>query len=300
MAILRRAGEFAMELKAPLLAAVGEAFFGMAGLDEVSGVPDLRSYMESEVFVKWNGFRGTEASRWVALALNRFLLRNRYAEGSARTPFPFEEDGEGLWGNPVWAVASLISRSFSRTGWCGQITGMRGGGLVEDLPVRPATVAPGDVRQVPLQAAPRKGRAGDFAGAGFLALECGEDQDAAVLVEAPTAHLPERYPDPADTEAARGRSRLAYQLVASRIARRVEVLLAQMPGQSPSEIQGELARVLAPWIGPGRGGREPVQVRLTDSEERAGYLDLAIRIVPGPAVWPLQVPIEMHIPLRKS
>ncbi|HYK91732.1 MAG TPA: type VI secretion system contractile sheath large subunit [Acidobacteriota bacterium] len=293
-AVLRRVGELAMELRTPVVSNVGPAFFSKSDLAEVLRIPLFRSYMESEPFVKWDSFRGTEASRWVAVGLNRFLLRNRYAEGGARTPFAFEEAGDGLWGSPAWAIGSLLVRSFSRSGWCGHITGMRGGGIIEDLPVRPFALAGGEVRQIPLEGTFRKSSEGDFYDAGFLALQCAGDQDVAVLLEAPMVHRPERYPDSRDTEYSRQRAKLVYQLVTGRIVRYVESLLAESRWQTPAEIQGGLASALERWIGSGS-----VVVKLADSQERSGYFDLMIRIEPGASIWSLQVPVEMNIPLRK-
>ncbi len=300
LAILRRTGELAMELRTPVVTNVGAAFLGKADMAEVVRIPLLRTYLESEVFVKWDSFRATEAARWIAVGLNRFLLRNRYAEGSARTLFSFEEAGDGLWGGVAWAVGSLLVRSFVRTGWCGHITGVRGGGVIEDLPLRPVPIGSGEVRQIPLEAVFRKGGEDDFFEAGFLALQCAGDQDIAAVLDAPTVHRPERYPDIQDTRQSRQRAKLTYQLVAGRIARYVESLLAESGWQTPSDVQTGLAAALEHWIGRGSGGDGSVVVRLVDSRERVGYFDLEIRIEPGASVWSLQVPVEMHIPVRKA
>ncbi len=300
LAILRRAGELAMELRTPVVTNVGTAFFGKADMAEVVRIPLLRTYLESEVFVKWDSFRATDAARWIAVGLNRFLLRNSYARGTARTPFPFEEAGDGLWGGVAWAVGSLLVRSFASTGWCGHITGVRGGGMIEDLPLRQVPVGPGEVRQIPLEAVFRKGGEDDFFEAGFLALQCAGDQDIAAVLDAPTVHRPERYPDPQDTRHSRQRAKLTYQLVAGRIARYVEGLLAESGWQTPSEVQMGLAASLERWIRRGSEGDGFVLVRLVDSRERMGYFDLEIRIEPGASVWSLQVPVEMHIPVRKA
>jgi hypothetical protein len=61
-----------------------------------------------------------------------------------------------------------------------------------------------------------------------------------------------------------------------------------------------LAASLERWIRRGSEGDGSVIVRLVDSRERVGYFDLEIRIEPGASVWALQVPVEMHIPVRKA
>ena len=146
---------------------VGASFFGQESAAEVTRIPHLRAHLDTPGFVKWDSFRGVESSRWLGAAFNRFLLRNSYEPASARLAFPFHETGDGLWGDPVWAIGSLLVRSFSRTGWCGHITGVRGGGVLEDLPVRDFALPSGDVRQIPLESVFLRGREDDFYGAGF-------------------------------------------------------------------------------------------------------------------------------------
>ena len=277
---------------------VGAPFFGKESAAEVTRIPHLRAHLDNPGFVKWESFRGVESSRWLGAGFNRFLLRNRYEPASAHLAFPFHETGDGLWGDPVWAIGSLLVRSFSRTSWCGHITGVRGGGVLEDLPVREFALPSGDVRQIPLEAVFLRGRGDDFYGAGFLALQCGEDQDVAALMDAPTAHRPEQYSDARETEDSRHRAKLSYQLVAGRIARFVERELAQLGGLGAAEIQREIGAALKRLMGGATD--DAVEVRLAESQERVGYHDLVIRVSPGHSIWPLPVALHMNVPLRRN
>jgi type VI secretion system protein ImpC len=294
--IVRRAAELAADLKAPLVASVTARFFGKESAAEVSRIPHLEAHLDAPEFVKWNSFREVESSRWIGVGFNRFLLRKKYDGQSARLAFSFEEKREGLWGNPVWAVGVLAGRSFSRTGWCGHISGVRGGGALEDLPLHDFELPSGDVRQIPLEMVFLRGREDDFYQAGFLALQCGEDQDLAALLDSPTAHRPEQYPDPRDSEHSRHRSRLSYQLVAARIARFVEQELSRAGGLGATEIQRQIERALLRFV----SGAEGVQVQLAESQERVGYYDLSIRIRPGASICPLPASIDFSIPLRRN
>lgn len=72
----------------------------------------------------WQELRKVPESRYIGLALPRFLLRLPYGkETSAVEAFPFEEvqgeprHGEYLWGNPAFLCASLIAEAFTETGW---------------------------------------------------------------------------------------------------------------------------------------------------------------------------------------
>jgi type VI secretion system protein ImpC len=294
--IVRRASELASDLRTPVLVSVGARFFGFKSASDVTRIPHLRAHLDGPEFVKWESFRAVESSRWLGAGFNRFLLRNRYDSQSVRLPFAFQEVGDGLWGDPVWALGTLLARSFSRTGWCGHITGVRGGGALEDLPVREFELPSGDVRNIPLESVFLRGREDDFYQAGFLVLQCGEDQDLAALLDCPTVHRPEKYSDTRESQESRHRSRLCYQLVAGRLARFVEREIARLGGLSAAEIQRDLESSLRRFV----PAADSVEVRLAESQERVGYYDLSIRVRPGSSIWPLAVSIDFNVPLRRN
>lgn len=97
--VLRRLGEMAKKLGAPF---VGEA--------RLSG--------EEASERTWAELRGSEAARWIGLAMPRFLLRLPYGkDGLTVESLPFEEMPESehrayLWGNPAFACAKLVAESF--------------------------------------------------------------------------------------------------------------------------------------------------------------------------------------------
>jgi type VI secretion system protein ImpC len=300
MDLLRQAAQLAEQLMAPLVANVGAKFFGKPSPSDVAAIPVLSSHMESAPFVKWTGLRESGISRWLGVTFNRFLLRGRFDESSSgKLPFDFHDRGDGVWGNASWAVASLLVRSFASSQWCGHITGIQGGGLVDDLPLHSWRFPSGEETRAPLQTLFLHGREADFADEGFLVFQSGQDQDMAVLLRAPTAHKPERYPDPRDTEAARLRATLAYQLVAGRFAHYLGMLLRKHSSlASASELQNAIVQGLRAHLGKGGAGGN-VDVALQDSEHRAGFWDVAISISPGPSIWPLPIKIDLVLPHRK-
>jgi type VI secretion system protein ImpC len=288
MELLRGAAEAAAQLQAPLLASVGPSFFGKASAGEVARISNLRAHLEAPEYVKWRGLAEAEASRWVGLAFNRFLLRSGSDESGAR--------GEGLWGNPAWAVGALLARSFAATGWAGHITGVRGGGAIEDLPLAEHLLPSGDTTQIPLETIFLKDRQYDFFEAGFMVLQCGENQDAAILLQSPTAHRPEKYSDARETEISRWRATLTYQMVASRFVQHLAPLLSSLvTSGSPSEIQAWIERGLRRLA-----NLDALEVRIQESKERPGFWDLHLRIRPGPAIWTLPVDIELELPIRRQ
>jgi type VI secretion system protein ImpC len=300
---LRSAAQKAAQLQAPLLVNVGSAFFSRLNVAEVTRIPSLRSHLESAEFVKWRSFREVEASRWAGVCFNRFLLRRRYDEAATgRLPFRFRETGEGLLGNASWAIGALLAGSFAKTRWCGKVTGLRGGGAVEGLPLHPWRLPSGEEVQIPLEAIFLQGREDDFYEEGFLVLQAGSDQDTAVLVQAPSAHRPERYSDARETVASRWRATLTYQLIASRVARCLDSLIARLsPTADPSELQLTLERGLGSLLETsGAAAEGNVQVRLRNSEERPGFLDLLITVRPGPSIWSVPVAVELSFTIRRT
>jgi type VI secretion system protein ImpC len=84
---------------------------------------------------EWIALRQSADSRWIGLALPRFLLRLPYGnETSEVESFAFEEmpqsvHADYLWGNPAFACACLLGEAFRDDGWNlspgrGQITGL--------------------------------------------------------------------------------------------------------------------------------------------------------------------------------
>jgi type VI secretion system protein ImpC len=303
MELLKEAATLAEQLQAPLLVNVGSKFFGKKDAAEVSRIPLLRTFLDSPEFVKWAALRESEASRWVGVGFNRFLLRNRYEElSSGKMPFRFNEQGSGVWGNASWAIGTLLTRSYAQSGWCGHFTGARGGGLINDLLVHSYQLPSDEETQIPLETVFLRDREEDFFQAGFLVLQCGENQDKAVLLCAPSAHRPEVFSDSAETEASRWRATLTYQMVAARFVHYLGPLVERLlPLGNQSEIERSVERELRALMRlSGGGDTTGVDVRLLESEERPAFYELRINIRPGPAIWSLPAKIELAIPVPKS
>ena len=88
-------------------------------------------------YAKWNALRDKDASRWLTLSFNRFLLRTPYSSRQRNTlglTETIHHHNDYLWGDAVWLLTSLITASFARNGWPTEITGMDNG-QVADLPL---------------------------------------------------------------------------------------------------------------------------------------------------------------------
>lgn len=63
---------------APFVAAAGPKFFGLESFTGLPDLKDLKDHFEGPQFAKWQSFRQSEDSRYVALTVPRFLLRTPY------------------------------------------------------------------------------------------------------------------------------------------------------------------------------------------------------------------------------
>jgi predicted component of type VI protein secretion system len=123
-----------------------------------------------------------------------------------------EPAGPLLHGSPALALAALVSRAVGKSRFAGTIASPRGDGALGDLPVWPATG--GTCVEVVLD----DGRRQDLQRAGITCFAGQEGLDAAVLSAAPTVHAAGKFSDPGETEAARVRANLPYQIFVSRVA----------------------------------------------------------------------------------
>ena len=123
----------------------------MESWQELANPRDLTKIFQTPEYAAWRSLRESEDSRYIGLAMPRFLARLPYgAKTDPVEEFDFEEDTAGAdhtsytWANSAYAMATNINRSFKMYGWCSRIRGVESGGAVEGLPCtrsRPTTAA---------------------------------------------------------------------------------------------------------------------------------------------------------------
>ena len=119
-ALLWRLGQVARLAGAPFLSAASPH---LVGRESLAACPDPDEWGSPTIDEGWSGLRRGQEAAYLGLVLPRFLLRNPY--GPASSPieaFDFDElagspEHEAyLWGNPAFAVAALLGRSFDESG----------------------------------------------------------------------------------------------------------------------------------------------------------------------------------------
>ncbi len=278
--LIQTLGERAASIGAPLLFSLGGGFFGM---DESADAHELRApyhLFEEPQYTKWNSLRGKPAARWLCPAFNRFLLRAPYTPGQRRKQGKrviyqegIEHPSSMLWGDPVWAIASLITGSFAALKWPTEISGT-GAGKMEDLPIW--TTA--EEIQIPLEVFLAQETIQDLARCGIAALFSPADGDVAYLLHAPTLWRDERRAAPIGSARSIG---LAYQLMASRVAHAVDQARAEVGTASSAEevsrlLEGRLYELLGDT---GSGASVTAKVQAED-----GRWKVALKLRTGKAI----------------
>ena len=240
---------------APFIASASPQLFGLDSYTELGKPRDLAKVFDTVEYAKWKSFRESEDSRYVGLALPRFLGRLPYnpIDGEVTEGFNFVEEVDGtnhdkyLWCNAAFAFAARLTSAFENHGWCAAIRGVEGGGLVEDLPTHTFRTDDGEVAlKCPTEVAITDRREKELSDLGFIPLVHCKNTDYAAFFGAQSAQKARKY----DTDSANANASLSAQLqymfAVSRIAHYMKAMMRDKIGSfaSPTGIQAYLQR----WI----------------------------------------------------
>ncbi len=281
--ILMKLSSEAEVIQVPVITSIGSEFFAIDSADELNRLPYLGEMLKRGEYVKWNGFRESESSRWMMVVFNRFLLRLPYGNDNRTKRFNFiETEPIYLWGNAIWGVCSLLTSSFAKVGWATEILGMRNG-IIPDLPIHPYMTKAKEEIYIPLETYLPIQLHSDLSENGISALTCRPNSDFAVLLSAPMVHIPEKYPDKSITEKSILRTTLPYQLLASRIVNYIAMIQDKIiPGNTERGIEEGLTNTLIRFISiDGSTIIESIKVNVIASQERPGYYDISVNISLG-------------------
>jgi type VI secretion system protein ImpC len=252
--LLTGMAKIAASAHAPFIAAAAPSVMLMDSWNELANPRDLTKIFQTPEHAAWRSFRESEDSRYVGLAMPRFLARQPY--GIKTDPveeFNFEEDtsAEGskgyCWANSAYAMATNINRSFKEYGWCSRIRGIESGGAVEGLPVHTFPTDDGGVAmQCPTEIAISDRREAELAGNGFMPLVHKKNTDFAAFIGAQSMHQPAEYDDPDATANANLAARLPYLYATCRFAHYLKCIVRDKVGSFKEK--DEMQRWLTKWI----------------------------------------------------
>jgi len=252
--LLAEMAKIAAAAHAPLITGADPALFQMDSWSELANPRDLTKIFQTPEYASWRSLRDSEDSKYVGLAMPRFLGRLPYgAKTDPVEAFAFEEDTDGSdaskygWVNAAYGMAVNINRSFKEYGWCSRIRGIESGGAVENLPTHTFPSDDGGVDQkCPTEIAISDRREAELAKNGMMPLIHRKNSDIAAFIGAQSLHKPAEYSDDDATANANLAARLPYLFATCRFAHYLKCIVRDKVGSYKS--REEMQSWLQEWI----------------------------------------------------
>lgn len=236
--LLAQIAQISAASHAPFISGVAPSTLGMDSWSELANPRDLTKIFSTPDYAAWRSLRESEDSRYIGLAMPRFLSRLPYgAKTNPVEEFDFEEETEGAdsskytWANSAYAMATNINRSFKLYGWCSNIRGIESGGAVEGLPVHSFPTDDGGVdMKCPTEIAISDRREAELAKSGFMPLIHKKNSDFGAFIGAQSLQKPAEYDDPDATANANLAARLPYLFATCRFAHYLKCIVRDKIG----------------------------------------------------------------------
>jgi type VI secretion system protein ImpC len=252
--MLRGMSQIAAAAHCPFLTAAAPTLMQMDSWQELSNPRDLTKIFQTPEYAAWRSLRESEDSRYLGLAMPRFLARRPYgAKSDPVEEFDFEEDVEGVdhnkycWANSAYAMATNINMAFKLYGWCTRIRGVESGGAVENLPTHTFPTDDGGVdMKCPTEIAISDRREAELAKNGFMPLIHKKNSDFAAFIGAQSLQKPAEYDDPDATANANLATRLPYLFATCRFAHYLKCMVRDKIGSFKERT--DMQKWLQKWI----------------------------------------------------
>lgn len=289
--LLQEMMQIAAASHSPFITGAAPSLMGMESWQELMNPRDLTKILNTPEYAAWKSLREAEDSRYLGLAMPRYLARLPY--GSKTEPveeFAFEEDVEDAdhskytWSNSAYAMATNITRAFKMYGWCTAIRGVESGGAVEGLPTHTFPTDDGGVdMKCPTEIAIDDRREAELAKNGFMPLLHKKNTDFAAFIGAQSLQKPAEYDDPDATANAHLSARLPYMFAMCRFAHYLKCMVRDKIGSSmeADEVQVWLQNWINRYIEPNPAlateadkAQRPLaaaEVVVEENEENPGY-----------------------------
>jgi len=238
----------------PFIAGASPTVMQMDSWQELANPRDLTKIFSTPEYAAWRSLRESEDSKYIGLAMPRYLSRLPY--GARTNPveeFSFEEDTGAAdhhkytWANAAYAMAVNINRSFKEFGWCSRIRGIESGGAVQNLPTHTFPTDDGGVdMKCPTEIAIDDRREAELAKVGFMPLVHRKNSDFAAFIGAQSLQKPQEYDDPDATANANLAARLPYLFATCRFAHYLKAIVRDKIGSFKE--RDEVQRWLQNWI----------------------------------------------------
>jgi type VI secretion system protein ImpC len=252
--LLGELGRVCASAHSPFISGASPTAMQMETWQDLSNPRDLTKIFTTPEYAGWRSLRESDDSRYIGLAMPRFLSRLPYgAKTNPVEEFNFEEDtgaadhSRYTWANAAYAMAVNINRSFKMYGWCSRIRGIESGGAVEGLPSHTFPTDDGGVdMKCPTEIAISDRREAELAKNGFMPLIHRKNSDFAAFIGAQSLQKPAEYDDPDATANANLAARLPYLFACCRFAHYLKCIVRDKVGSFKERT--DMQRWLQDWI----------------------------------------------------
>ncbi|MDT1062318.1 type VI secretion system contractile sheath large subunit [Paracoccus sp. CPCC 101403] len=252
--MLGEMAKIAAAAHAPFITGADPALMQFESWQELANPRDLTKIMSTPEYASWKSLRESDDSRYLGLAMPRFLARRPYgAKSNPIEEFAFEEDtADGnsanfSWINAAYGMAMNINRSFKQYGWCSRIRGVESGGALEGLPTHTFPTDDGGVdMKCPTEIAIDDRREAELAKNGMMPLVHRKNTDIAAFIGAQSLQKPAEYDDPDATANANLAARLPYLFATCRFAHFLKCMVRDKIGSYKS--RADMEKWLNSWI----------------------------------------------------
>jgi type VI secretion system protein ImpC len=252
--LLGEISKISAAMHSPFITAAAPSLFQMESWQELSNPRDLTKIFQTPEYAGWRSLRDSDESRYIGVAMPRFLARRPYgAKSDPVDEFDFEEETGGsdaskyTWANSAYAMAVNINRSYKLYGWCSRIRGIESGGAVQGLPTHTFPTDDGGVDMTcPTEIGISDRREAELAKTGFMPLIHKKNSDFAAFIGAQSLHKPAVYDDPDATANANLAARLPYLFATCRFAHYLKCIVRDKLGSFRE--RPEMERWLQSWI----------------------------------------------------
>lgn len=271
---------------APFITGADPGVLQMDTWDELANPRDLTKILSTPEYAAWNSLRNSEDSKYLGLAMPRFLSRIPYgAKTDPVDEFDFEEDTSGgassyVWSNSAYAMGVNINRSFKNYGWCSRIRGVESGGAVEGLPVHTFPSTDGGVdMQCPTEVSIGDRREAELAKNGFMPLLHRKNTDTAAFIGAQSLQKPAEYDDPDASANANLAARLPYLFATCRFAHYLKCMVRDKVGSFKE--RDDMQKYLQKWITQYVDGSPETSSDITKSKQPLAAAEVVVEEIEG-------------------
>jgi type VI secretion system protein ImpC len=253
MALLSSCAAVATMSHVPFIANAAPRFFGEESFDNLATYDDVRAIFQTPLYTRWHSFRDSEDSRYVALCLPKFLLREPYQRHDVEA-FCYAEKTvskrDYLWGHASFAFCTRVADSFARYRWSPNIVGPTAGGGVDGLTQVPFASMHGIEVRMPTEIQLTERHEYELSEEGFMGLVYLKGTDNACFFSANSCQKPKTFqktPEGREAElGARLGAQLPYIFIVCRIAHYLKVLQREEIGRHLE--RSDLERELNDWL----------------------------------------------------